>query len=495
MLLALMAAGLGACFAVPEFEPVDSTTEVLVDAETGDTLVGDIDAQVDSPDGGDAAWDVLGPDAADGSDVPDTSDAPDSVDVSDTADAPDVVIEGPCGSAGAILLTPQDNLVTELAVLAPNTIVCLTAGVYTPDSPIVAEWPGEAGSPINVMAVPGAEVEIYQASSVKNVFVIEQGDYFELSGMTIRGGRTAVDLEKGSYARIERLTIHDQGLKGIAVGTKGSADVISLKGNVIFDTGEDCITVGNGIAPTGTVGVVGNHLYNCDQFGVQMQHGVGSSVIADNVIHDVVYPAVWVGQGTTSQMPNVVERNLLWNSLDSVLQVAGRVTIKNNIIFNGLTCIRVQYAGADYDTVVTHNTTSSCDECFRANNWSTPQPGRVVAYNAFACDGKIALVASGAPAENFTGNVGVGSVDASIGDGIATFTDSSNWFTDPEALKFDLKAGAPLIDAGQGLGGSNTVTRDFDGRTRGPSPDIGAYEYSLQGPVWTPAKGLKPVVP
>jgi len=67
--------------------------------------------------------------------------------------------------------------------------------------------------------------------------------------------------------------------------------------------------------------------------GIEIKDGSYNNVVRDNVIHDTKYPGVIV-YGTDGKAPNIVERNVIWNSGDHGIQAAAEAIIRNNVTFN-----------------------------------------------------------------------------------------------------------------------------------------------------------------
>jgi hypothetical protein len=87
------------------------------------------------------------------------------------------------------------------------------------------------------------------------------------------------------------------------------------------------------------------------------------------------------------------------------------------------------------------------------------------------------------------GNVASGVVDAHIDD--AAWTEGAGWadMVDPDADDFYPTAASSLVDVADTT--VDTPSDDFEGVARDGTPDVGAYEYTSDGPGWPIVEGFK----
>jgi hypothetical protein len=227
--------------------------------------------------------------------------------------------------------------------------------------------------------------------------------------------------------------------------------------------------------------------------GIEIKGGSFGNVVRDNVIVRSIYPGLtlYTFDPAAGRTPNIVERNLVWHTMDNGIQVTGRAIVRNNIVVDaGASGIASQpNQGTPSDLEIVHNTVvGAVDSCFRANSWDGAT-GFVVANNAFYCESTYAIRITSATTATVAGNVVLGMVEG-----------ATTGFTMGASLTADLgassalarvypPAGSALLDAGDA---SHTATDDFDLRPRDAMPDVGAYERTSAGmPAWLVVEGFK----
>ncbi len=68
--------------------------------------------------------------------------------------------------------------------------------------------------------------------------------------------------------------------------------------------------------------------------GIEIKAGSYANVVRDNVIHDTAYPGITLYHVNGNGAPNVIERNLVWNSGDNGIQVTADAIVRNNIVLS-----------------------------------------------------------------------------------------------------------------------------------------------------------------
>ena len=235
--------------------------------------------------------------------------------------------------------------------------------------------------------------------------------------------------------------------------------------------------------------------------GIEIKDGSYKNIVRDNVIHDTNYPGVIV-YGTDGNAPNIVERNVIWNSGDHGIQAAAEAIIRNNVVFDsradGIRSHAHQSARVGSLQII-HNTVASSRPGGAAIRISMSGQTRltgpvVIANNAlYAQAGGFALrvprsETAGATV-TITGNVGTGATE-----GLPSRIDRSIW-NPAGQLTRDLddhyfpRRGSTLIGAANPR---FVAPCDFNGTAHRKVGDVGAYVFSARAnPGWTISPGFK----
>lgn len=405
-------------------------------------------------------------------------------------------------SAGTYEIHSGDDLFTRLKTLVAGDQVIVHAGTYTTGGLLQVTW---AGTPTGVISVRAADGErpVIQGNASQNVIDLS-GTYFEFKGFEIRGGSHGIRLGATQHALLEDLVLHDLGDVGISCNRPGQdCFQITIRHNEIYatgtaGTGEGMYLGGNDATNIFRDSLIErNYLHDLggDQGdGIEVKTGAYGVIVRDNVIVRSKYPAITMYGYAGNGMPNIVERNLVWTTVDNGIQIVGQVVVRNNVILgagaNGIQS-KASQGQTPHDLVIEHNTViSSGGPCLKANDW-TAAPNQLVANNAFYCAGGTAIdLNGGAPGAMLFGNAGLGTSNAAGG------------FRQGGTLAADLgaspnvypPAGSSLVNAGDA---AHTVLEDFNGTPRADGmPDVGAYERTTDtNPGWMPVEGFKTETP
>jgi hypothetical protein len=232
--------------------------------------------------------------------------------------------------------------------------------------------------------------------------------------------------------------------------------------------------------------------------GIEIKDGSFNNIVRDNVIHDTNYPGVLV-YGTDGKAPNIVERNVIWNTGDHGIQAASEAVIRNNIIWNpgadGIYSNNHQSALPGKLKIV-HNTVVAYGRGHAALRLNRPPGGFsgpiVIANNAFYNTQRgHAIRAVSDPLITWAGNAGNGTVS-----GLELVDDQYRGVGD---LKRDLAAMGPSFPGPQSILAATAAKSflardDFNGDARGKALDVGAYKFSASGnPGWKVGEGFKKV--
>ncbi|HEY5935598.1 MAG TPA: right-handed parallel beta-helix repeat-containing protein [Kofleriaceae bacterium] len=394
---------------------------------------------------------------------------------------------------------PTDDLFARLRVLAAGDEVIVHAGTYTTPGFFQVTWTGTEASPITVRAADG-ERPVIVGTPAQNVIDLD-GSYFTLRGFEIRGGSHGVRLAATDHAVLEDLVIHDLGDVGISCNRPGlDCSSVTIRRNEIFDTGKagpgEGMYLGCNDATCIFRDSIVEHNYVHDiggdqGDGIEVKTGASGVIVRDNVIVRTKYPGITMYGFAGTGMPNVVERNLVWTTIDNGIQIVGQVRVRNNIVIaagtNGIQSKASQGHTPDDLEIVNNTIVGAGVACLKSNDWATAT-GQLVANNAVYCDGKIAIdLNGGAPNAMVVANVGLGT--ANVPTGFALGRSVAEDLGDPAIGDVYPRAGSPLEGTGDA---AHATTNDFDGCPRDTPVDIGAYERSPEGRLWAVAEAFKP---
>ena len=394
---------------------------------------------------------------------------------------------------------PTDDLFARLGALVAGDEVIVHAGTYTTPGFFKVTWAGTEASPITVRAADG-ERPVIMGTPTQNVIDLD-GAYFTLRGFEIRGGSHGVRLAATDHAVLEDLVIHDLGDVGISCNRPGlDCSFVTIRHNEIYDTGaagpgEGMYLGCNDAACIFRDSIVEHnfvHDIGGDQGdGIEVKTGASGVIVRDNVIVRTKYPGITMYGFAGTGMPNVVERNLVWTTIDNGIQIVGQVRVRNNIVIaagtNGIQSKASQGHTPDDLEIVNNTIVGAGLACLKSNDWATAT-GQLVANNAVYCDGKIAIdLNGGAPNAMVVANVGLGT--ANVPTGFTAGRSVAEDLGDPATADVYPRAGSPLDGTGDA---AKAAANDFDGCPRDPPVDIGAYERSPEGRLWTVAEAFKP---
>jgi parallel beta-helix repeat protein len=222
--------------------------------------------------------------------------------------------------------------------------------------------------------------------------------------------------------------------------------------------------------------------------GIELKDGSYNNIVRDNVIHDTKYPGILVYGVEEQGGPNIIERNVIWNSGDHAIQAAADAIIRNNIIFssagNGIHSQNHQGAIPGNLTIENNTVRTSGNAIHVVSPTSGAYSGPIeIANNALYPAGSFAISLPSTANTNIAGNVGT--KFATSGLVSSQFNNSGNLLTDFEnfaAFNAFPASGSKLIGAGVA---SLQPSDDFNLNSRSGSADVGAYIYDVNGnPGW-----------
>lgn len=414
-------------------------------------------------------------------------------------------------AAATIEIHPGTNVFKPAAEsLKPGDTLIVHQGTYFETDRMSIQVQGTVSAPIVIKGADGEALPVItrpSSASLQNTINIDgSARYLTIKGLEIIGnGGDGINMSGGlSFITLEDLVIHDV---DVGINFRSSMDHITVRKNHIYNTGRDggtgegmyvgcndrtCIvrdsTIENNwihdVLPGTTQGD-----------GIEVKVGSFGNIIRDNVIYNRSYPGILV-YGTGVNPVNIVERNVVWNSLEGI-SVLSDVIVRNNIVFNsdcGL-CIYNHVQVPQRKNITAVNNTLYNNNSGVYFRWSGSN--LILANNAIYSPGKTAIDSGGAISS--TGGAvatnyveGAMSGDATGGGRFFNGGTSASAFVNPAGNDFWPKTGSPLIGAANA---SYIVSSDFNGTTRTNPFDVGAYETKAQStnPGWKIGPGLKQI--
>ena len=415
----------------------------------------------------------------------------------------------PTAAAKVYEVTPDSDWFTVLNGdhLEPGDEVVLAAGVYREARRLVLGHRGTADQPILIRAAEDARSVLQRPDARQNTINMIGAQHLVLRGLEITGGSTGIRLMRSDshacqFVTIEQMHIHHVGGPAITANSPGNAyQGLRFRRNHIHHTsghGEGFYLGSNNRPDGSTAGymfnsvVEGNYIHDLNGpgisqgDGIEIKDGSYNNVVRDNVIHDTNYPGVIV-YGTDGNAPNLVERNVIWNSGDHGIQAAAEAIIQNNIVFNnradGIHSHRHQSAQVGslrilYNTVVCNRPNTAAIGISMSNQERLAGPV-VIANNALYASVRgfgLRLVHGGPLGASLTvsGNVGSGEIEglpSTVGDAA---WDATGLLVRDLDQQFFPRPGSSLIGAADSR---FAVPDDFNRTPRGTSCDVGAYVF------------------
>ena len=388
--------------------------------------------------------------------------------------------------AKTIELSPEDgdwvDVLNSPLSLQPGDEIVFSAGTYTHPKRIQITQRGTKEKPITIRAAGGAKVIIKRPDARQNTLNLAGCQHLIIRDLEITGGDAAIRIGKqgkhlAKFITIENLHIHHIGGVAITANYPGEIyEALTFRHNHIHHTGGhgEAFYLGSNNKPDGSTNgyvfnsnIVNNYIHDLkgddvsQGDGIEIKDGSYNNLIRDNVIHDTKYPGIIV-YATDGKAPNIIDRNVIWNTGDHGIQTAADAIIRNNVIFKtrgeGIYCRNHQSAIVGNLKIV-HNTILS------------RQSIRIIAPERFS--GKVVV------ANNAFGGFTSIPEHKSITQ-VANLTGIEERYPG---------AGSPCIGAAA-LGHSTPF--DFNGTKRGDSRDVGAYKFDPDGnPGWRIGKGFK----
>lgn len=402
--------------------------------------------------------------------------------------------------AANVELSPGDDVATLTGALGPGDQVIFNAGVYELESGL--SWSDVLGTeddPVEFLA--DGEVWL-QFEGSGRVATLSNSTHVHFNGIgfrSVEGAETqpgGIQVSSSTGVVIEDCEFEELG--STAIYFSGDSRDAVIRGNRIQDIHKyQGIYLGCGDASCWSTDAVieQNLITDIDgesAAGITVENGGTGNVIRDNVLADILGPAIRV-RSTEFNPANEVTGNAIWQTMEGIL-VEGAAVVRNNVIL----CIEeegiISRAARDAfeDVVISHNTIVDTGEwAVYLENWELGS-GHVLANNAISNPtGKALYMKDEAPDASFMGNVISGYIEG-VDRG---FVPGNGWadFSSIEHANLYPASVSALIGGGVEDSDAYVPSTDFSGVPRdGDAPSVGAYEYISPGnPGWILRKEFK----
>ncbi len=409
--------------------------------------------------------------------------------------------------ASIIEITPADNYRSAMQSLVAGDTLILHGGNYPLSSFFELVLNGTAQAPITIRAAEGEHPVMPQTNASQNIVNIRNSSHLIIDGMEFSGGSRGIRLQSSSDITIRNCHVHHTAANAISANDTGSNYArLTFVHNEIDHAGGTAegfyLGCNNDACRIHDSLIANNYIHHLSGFGVTQGDGIeikaGSyaNIVRDNVIHDTRYPGITLYHVNGNGAPNIIERNLIWNSGDNGIQVTADAVVRNNLVLSAVAHgigIHASQGGTVGNLFIVNNTVlKASGDALHINGVSSSV---MIANNALYAGNGRAVYADGTTTQiTMLANIGSGSLSGVSGG----FDASGNIATDFAAASY---AGAPpmdLVPLGGRLAGSanpaNLASDDFNLRLRTPQSDVGAYRADAAGNMAWPLQASFKVV-
>lgn len=300
--------------------------------------------------------------------------------------------------------------------LAPGDRLEIGPGTWSIERRFNISLRGTPARPIWIVAADGAAPRITRSDAAQNVINVGdpaegRSEYLCLRGLEIVGGSMGLRLHACSEVWIDGCHVHHTGDAAITANTADTESLHITRNHVhhTSGTGEGMYLGANDGAHVMRHSVIAlNHVHHTlgaeQGDGIEVKQGSYGNWIARNLIHHTRYPCLLV-YGTGGEAPNLIEHNVLYSSLDNVLQVQGEAIVRHNLIMDGAVGFQsFDHQGRSRNLVFIHNTVINRGRAADFRSWDE-RPGMVCANNAFYSETMESMRFAGSRGVALAGNV------------------------------------------------------------------------------------------
>lgn len=409
--------------------------------------------------------------------------------------------------ATTIEIGPTADFRSAMQNLQSGDTLLLDSGTYNLTSYFELDLFGTSSSPIVIAAASGQHPNINFVGTSQNIININNSTFLTFDGIEFTGGSRGLRFEGGSDITVRNCIVHGTDANAIAANDDGEDYArFTFIHNEIYDTGDtgEGFYLGcNGDACRIHDSLVANnyiHDLNSARIsqgdGIEIKKGSYANVVRDNIIHDTNYPGITMYDVNGNGAPNIIERNIIWNSNDAGIQITADAVVRNNIVLssanNAFFSNNIDGGSASNLTIVNNTFLAPTTDGIRLNGVS----GAVtIANNAIYSPSGYAIRATGTTTDvALFANAGQGSLNGVSG----AFANTGNIANDFYGASLSGEPPQNLVPKGSLLVGTANAAYlpvdDFDGYSRAGYADVGAYRAHSSGtPGWTIVAGFKVV--
>lgn len=398
-----------------------------------------------------------------------------------------------------IHLRPGGDFEKVTEALEPGDTLIVHEGTYSGLGWLAITVQGTADQPVVIRAAEGEARPLItrpDGKRVQNTINIHGAAYLTVQGLEITGNGgdgVKVNGDPCHHIVLQDLVIHNV---DVGINTKNNSHDFIIRGNHIYDTGINGAT-GEGMyigCHNGSCGLsdslIENNLIHdtlpgtSQGDGIEVKFNSQNIIIRNNVVFNRPYPGIFVYGGG---MDNIVEGNVVWNSLEGISAVSDAI-VRNNIVFDnkiGLLSIHHRVV-PDMGSAWFINNTVYNNETGVMLRWKDASNMKF-ANNAVYSQGQIA-VDSCTLDHPVMANITVGEIRdfggcSTASDRFIPGRSAKQDFTDVAGHNFWPTASSPLVAAANL---SLLPKVDFNNSLRAQSPAIGAYAYDghASNPGW-----------
>ena len=371
------------------------------------------------------------------------------------------------GSSGGTLSRPWCTIGHAVDYVAPGDIVYVKNGTYREDVYIKGKNGGE--NYITFQNYPGHSPVIKGNGVGSGRNKIVGSSFLKFIGFTITDFQQGLFVERSSNIILQNLTVYDVGHE--AVHIRFNSSLVTLRDSIIHDTGKlqrfgEGVYVGSSPTHqpkhppydnTHDILLKGNRIYNTGDECIEAKEGTYNIVIDGNTLHDCnlsssITDPGWGGIELMDQGkyyasdPNHVVKNNIIKMAKTGIGVHTGATVFNNVIYGQI----AGYRGISIDNADTDNFV------------------RRVYHNTIDVAAPHAVAVLGPASVDIRNNIGPGTA--------GNMPAQDAFFLGKAKGDYRLAPGGAPIDAGANI--TAMVPRDIEGRSRsnGTPPDLGAYE-------------------
>jgi hypothetical protein len=374
-------------------------------------------------------------------------------------------------------LTPDQNgaaLRSVLTTLPAGSRVVIHAGTYSVDSYFVITAQGTASQPVVIEGAPGQKVSITRKDALQNAINVDNSQYLLMRNLDVYGGATGLKLQTVSNFMLYDSKIHHVTGVGVAANSQNTSQLYFVDNEISYTGGHGegfYLGSNDGVFKTNNSYVVGNYLHHlasdsaAQGDGIEIKDGSYANVVKYNFVEGTKYPGITVyrtGRGAADR--NIIEENVVINSIDAGIQVTADAVVRNNLVIGKSTAfVSKPFTTNPVNLVVSNNTFLGGATTIRLTNWLTTD--LAFANNAIHSPTGQFYSSSKTGRAVATGNINVSNLATSF----------TNLKLDGTALNARPIIGSVVI----GKASSNYLpSGDLNGDTRITKMDTGAVDFA-----------------